>query len=172
MEFPKAETVRESIDKFKEETALKKRMEQEQLIRDAIEYMIENHHSSFCIDGIDFDDVERVTGWVDYLKQKLPELYIVKSTPYFCEISNPEAKKSCAVEFLSNYYGIKKEEILAIGDQNNDIELLKSGGVAVAMGNATDELKKHADFVTDTIDNNGFVKAIEKFVFQNGLKFS
>ena len=115
--------------------------------------------------AIDFDDVERVTGWVDYLKQKLPELYIVKSTPYFCEISNPEAKKSCAVEFLSNYYGIKKEEILAIGDQNNDIELLKSGGVAVAMGNATDELKKHADFVTDTIDNNGFVKAVEKFVF-------
>ncbi len=115
--------------------------------------------------AIDFDDVERVTGWVDYLKQKLPELYIVKSTPYFCEISNPEAKKSCAVEFLSNYYGIKKEEILAIGDQNNDIELLKAGGVAVAMGNATDELKKHADFVTDTIDNNGFVKAVEKFVF-------
>lgn len=115
--------------------------------------------------AIDFDDVERVTGWVDYLKQKLPELYIVKSTPYFCEISNPEAKKSCAVEFLSNYYGIKKEEILAIGDQNNDIELLKSGGIAVAMGNATDELKKHADYVTDTIDNNGFVKAVEKFVF-------
>lgn len=115
--------------------------------------------------AIDFDDIERVTGWVNYLRQKMPELYIVKSTPYFCEISNPEAKKSCAVEFLSNYYGIKKEEILTIGDQNNDIELLKSGGVAVAMGNATDELKKYADFVTDTIDNNGFVKAIEKFVF-------
>ncbi len=115
--------------------------------------------------AIDFDDIERVTGWVNYLRQKMPELYIVKSTPYFCEISNPEAKKSCAVEFLSNYYGIKKEEILTIGDQNNDIELLKSGGVAVAMGNATDELKKYADFVTDTIDNNGFVKAVEKFVF-------
>lgn len=115
--------------------------------------------------AIDFDDAEKVTGWVNYLKQKMPELYIVKSTPYFCEISNPEAKKSCAVEFLSNYYGIKKEEILTIGDQNNDIELLKAGGVAVAMGNATDELKKHADFVTDTIDNNGFVKAVEKFVF-------
>jgi len=115
--------------------------------------------------AIDFDDAEKVTGWVNYLRQKMPELYIVKSTPYFCEISNPEAKKSCAVEFLSNYYGIKKEEILTIGDQNNDIELLKSGGVAVAMGNATDELKKYADFVTDTIDNNGFVKAVEKFVF-------
>ncbi len=114
--------------------------------------------------AIDFDDAERVTGWVNYLKEMMPELYIVKSTPYFCEISNPDAKKSCAVEFLSDYYGIKKDEILTIGDQNNDIELLKSGGIAVAMGNATDELKQHADFVTDTIDNDGFVKAIEKFV--------
>ena len=93
----------------------------------------------------------------------MPELYIVKSTPYFCEITNNEAKKSCAVEFLSNLWGIKKEEILTIGDQNNDIELLKSGGIAVAMGNGTPELKSCADFVTDTIDNDGFVKAVEKF---------
>ena len=114
--------------------------------------------------AIDFDDAERVTGWVNYLKEKMPELYIVKSTPYFCEISNPDAKKSCAVEFLAKYYAINKEEILCIGDQNNDIELLKAGGIAVAMGNATDELKECADFVTDTIDNDGFVKAIEKYV--------
>lgn len=113
--------------------------------------------------AIDFDDIERVTGWVNYLREKFPELYIVKSTPYFCEISNPQAKKSCAVEFLAGYYGIKKEEILCIGDQNNDIELLKAGGVAVAMGNATEELKKYADFVTDSIDNDGFVKAIKKY---------
>ena len=113
--------------------------------------------------GIDFDDAERVTGWVDYLRERMPELYIVKSTPYFCEITNNEAKKSCAVEFLSKYWGIKKEEILAIGDQNNDIELLKAGGISVAMGNGTSELKKCADFVTDTIDNDGFAKAIEEF---------
>ena len=113
--------------------------------------------------AIDFNDAERVTGWVKTLREKMPELYIVKSTPYFCEISHFEAKKSCAVEFLSKYWNIKKEEILTIGDQNNDIELLKAGGIAVAMGNATDELKACADYITDTIDNDGFVKAIEKF---------
>ena len=64
---------------------------------------------------------------------------------------------------MSKYWNIKKEEILTIGDQNNDIELLKAGGIAVAMGNATDELKACADYITDTIDNDGFVKAIEKF---------
>ena len=96
----------------------------------------------------------------------MPELYIVKSTPYFCEVSNSEAKKSCAVNFLQNYWGLKKEEILTIGDQNNDIELLKAGGVSVAMGNATEELKKYADYITDTVDNDGFVKAIEKYCFK------
>ncbi len=116
--------------------------------------------------AIDFDDAERVTSWVNYLSKKMPELYIVKSTPYFCEVSNSEAKKSCAVNFLQNYWGLKKEEILTIGDQNNDIELLKAGGVSVAMGNATEELKKYADYITDTVDNDGFVKAIEKYCFK------
>src|SRR5574344_2457236 len=92
------------------------------------------------------------------------KLYIVKSTPYFCEISNPYATKGNAVRFLANLWGIKKEEILAIGDQDNDIELLKSAGIAVAMGNATSTLKSYADYVTDTVDNDGIKKAIEKFI--------
>ncbi len=114
--------------------------------------------------AIKYGDADTVTSWVNYLQGKYPELYIVKSTPYFCEISNKDAKKSNAVEFLCKKWGIKKDEILTIGDQNNDIELLKSGGIKVAMGNATPELKACADFITDTVDNNGFVKAVNKFV--------
>ena len=72
-------------------------------------------------------------------------------------------KKSLSVEFLRNYWGIKKEEVLTIGDQNNDIDLVECGGIGVAMGNGTEELKKCADYITDTCDNDGFVKAIEKF---------
>ena len=53
---------------------------------------------------------------------------------------------------------------MTIGDQNNDIELLKAGGIKVAMGNGTPELKECADFITDTVDNDGFVKAVNKFV--------
>lgn len=113
---------------------------------------------------IDYDDADKVTEWVDFLSKKYPELYIVKSTPYFCEVSNIDAKKSCAVEFLRNMWNIKKEEVLTIGDQNNDIELLKAGGIKVAMGNGTPELKEYADYVTDTASNDGFVKAVEKFI--------
>lgn len=114
--------------------------------------------------GIDYDDSDRVSVWVEYLQAEYPELYIVKSTPYFCEISHKEATKACALEYLRNLWGIKKEEVMTIGDQNNDIVLLKAGGLAVAMGNATDELKACADYVTDSIENDGFVKAVEKFV--------
>ena len=52
---------------------------------------------------------------------------------------------------------------MTIGDQNNDIELLKAGGIKVAMENATDELKKYADYVTDSVYNVGFVTAAKKF---------
>lgn len=114
--------------------------------------------------AIDYNDADRVTGWVEELKKIFPELYIVKSTPYFCEIGSPMAKKSLGVEFLAKKWGLKQDEILTIGDQNNDIELLKSGGIKVAMGNGTPELKECADFITDTVQNDGFVKAIEKFV--------
>lgn len=114
---------------------------------------------------IDFEDETKVTMWTEYLAKKYSDLHIVKSTPYFCEICNKEATKAHAVNFLKDYWGLKKEEILTIGDQNNDIELLKAGGIKVAMGNATDELKELADYITDTVNNNGFVKAIERFVY-------
>lgn len=115
--------------------------------------------------AIDLKDAEKVTNWVNELSTKFPDLYIVKSTPYFCEIGSKEARKSSGVKFLANMWGIKKEEILTIGDQNNDIELLNAGGLKVAMGNATAELKSVADYITDTVENDGFVKAVEKLIF-------
>ena len=67
-------------------------------------------------------------------------------------------------ELWVKYWNLKDEEILAIGDQNNDIALLEAGGIKVAMGNATKELKSIADYITNSVENDGFVKAIEKFV--------
>lgn len=112
---------------------------------------------------IDYANPEKVNQWVKYLNKEYPQLYVVTSTPYFCEISHPDAKKSTAVEYLCKLWDIKQEEVLTIGDQNNDIELLKAGGIKVAMGNATEELKACADYITDTVTNDGFVKAVEKF---------
>lgn len=113
--------------------------------------------------AIDYSNPERITRYEKELQEIFPDLYIVKSTPYFLEFSNPEGSKKAAVEFLQNYWGLEKEEILAIGDQNNDIALLQAGGVKIAMGNATEELKAEADFITESVFDDGFVKAMEKF---------
>ena len=67
---------------------------------------------------------------------------------------------------MRNYWCLAEEEVLTIGDQNNDIDLVKAGGIGVAMGNATEELKSCADYITDTVENDGFVKAVEKFVLK------
>ena len=74
---------------------------------------------------------------------------------YFCEICSGEAKKSLGVEHLCKMWGLKKEEILTIGDQNNDIALLQAGGIKVAMGNATNELKELADYITESVYDDG-----------------
>lgn len=113
--------------------------------------------------AIDYENPERINRYEKELPQIFPELYIVKSTPYFLEFSNPEGSKYCAVKYLQSLWDLKDEEILTIGDQNNDIALLKAGGVKVAMGNATEELKEIADYITDSVYEDGFVRAMEKF---------
>lgn len=113
--------------------------------------------------AIDYGNPQKIDRLEKELPKVFPELYIVKSTPYFLEFSNKEASKYCAVKYLQKYWNLKDDEILTIGDQNNDIALLRAGGIKVAMGNATEELKKEADYITDTVFNDGFVRAMERF---------
>lgn len=115
--------------------------------------------------AIDFEDENKVTMWRDYLATKYDDIDVVKSMPCFCEIAHPEATKYHAVRFLTEYLGFKQEEVMTIGDQDNDIGLLKAGGIKVAMGNATENLKEIADYITDTVNNNGFVKAVERSIY-------
>jgi hydroxymethylpyrimidine pyrophosphatase-like HAD family hydrolase len=56
---------------------------------------------------------------------------------------------------------------MALGDYENDKEMLQAAGVSIAMGNGTDEIKSIADYVTSTSDDNGLAKAVNKFVFDN-----
>ena len=113
--------------------------------------------------------IQYVTNFIDSLiselREKYPEIYVVKSFDYFCEIANKEATKGNAVKFLCKKYGITTEEVMAIGDQNNDIEMIETAGVGVAMGNGTGEIKEKSDYITDSVRNDGFVKAVDKFVW-------
>ena len=60
-------------------------------------------------------------------------------------------------------HGIAQSEIMAFGDGENDIQMLKFASVGIAMGNADDEVKAAADYVTDSVDENGIEKALRHF---------
>jgi Cof subfamily protein (haloacid dehalogenase superfamily) len=82
----------------------------------------------------------------------------------FINIVDPGVSKGEALRFLIGYLGIKKDEVIAIGDGFNDIPLFEAAGTKVAMGNAFDELKKLADYITLDVGNGGVAKAVEKFL--------
>ena len=75
--------------------------------------------------------------------------------------------KATALRELAQRLDINPQEIMAIGDANNDIEMLEFAGLGVAMGNSSDYVKKLADYVTDSNDENGVATAIEKLILNN-----
>jgi Cof subfamily protein (haloacid dehalogenase superfamily) len=87
---------------------------------------------------------------------------IFKSSPYFIEILAPQASKGNALAFLMKYLGVNSSEAVCIGDGLNDLSMFSVVNFSVAMGNAHIQLKKLATLVTDTHDNLGFAKALEK----------
>lgn len=84
----------------------------------------------------------------------------VTSQPIFLEFFNKDVSKGIALDFIAKSLGIKQEEVVAFGDGLNDYEMIEYAGLGVAMGNAHEEIKKIADFVTSTNDEDGIADAI------------
>lgn len=109
------------------------------------------------------NDAQKLKQIKKYMREKFPKiLNIFQSTDYFCEIVGPNATKGNAIQFLAKLWNIELSQILAIGDQENDIEMLKTAGVSVAMGNAIKEVKEITTYITDTVEMGGAATAIEK----------
>ncbi|QQK07702.1 Cof-type HAD-IIB family hydrolase [Miniphocaeibacter halophilus] len=85
------------------------------------------------------------------------------SLPFFLEINRNDISKGRALEYIADSYNINREEIVAIGDGENDIEMIQYAGKGVAMKNAMTGLKDVADEITDSNDNHGVVKIIKKY---------
>ena len=82
----------------------------------------------------------------------------------FINILAPEVSKGKAVTELAAYLGIKKEEIIAIGDDRNDIPLLSAAGLAIAMEDAPPEVKQIARHITASVEQSGVAQAVKKFL--------
>lgn len=94
----------------------------------------------------------------------LEKFNVVKSAPFFLEVLNKAAHKGAAVEKLANHLGIRQEEVMAIGDNENDLTMIQYAGLGIAMENATENIKNHASAITASNDNHGVAEAIYEHV--------
>ncbi len=95
-----------------------------------------------------------------------PAPKVAYSMEYNLEITSSTSCKGQALQYLSRILGADMSEVMAMGDSNNDISMLKLAGVSVAMGNASESVRHAARYITDTCENNGAAKAIELYAFK------
>ncbi len=103
------------------------------------------------------------------LKTKYPkdQLHVTTSVPIFLETTHPAVNKSTAIDYVAReLLNIDASQIMTIGDNYNDVEMLTYAGWGVAMGNAPDPVKAYADWVAPSVDEDGVAVAIEKFVLR------
>ncbi len=88
---------------------------------------------------------------------------------YVIELYTPQTTKGLAIQYVAEHLGYNQDKIIAFGDAHNDIELLQYAGTGVAMKNAQEVLKKHADYITDyTNEEDGIVHFLENFFNNKG----
>jgi Cof subfamily protein (haloacid dehalogenase superfamily) len=111
------------------------------------------------------DDHDKVAAAAGKVKEKWgDEVTSATSQPYYLDVTHPDANKGFVVRYLAAKYGLSPDEICTIGDMPNDERMFTESGLTIAMGNAEDEVKTVAHEVTDTNEDDGFAKAVERFV--------
>ncbi len=127
--------------------------------------------SKFAVKKVEFSD-QRVSEVA--IERTIPEKLVketvkdfnvvVYDTKFAIHLTDPSVDKGSSLEKIVTDLGLKTNEILAIGDSENDIEFLKVAGVKVAVNNADEELKDIADYITEKPYGDGVAEAIERFI--------
>ncbi|MFD1362167.1 Cof-type HAD-IIB family hydrolase [Lentibacillus salinarum] len=113
--------------------------------------------------GCESHDTEKLDTLVKELSH-YDDLELTNSLPINIEVNPKGVHKASALETVCDALGITMENVMAAGDSLNDIKMIQEAGVGVAMGNAQEAIKNVADYVTDTNNQHGVGKAIDKFV--------
>jgi len=92
------------------------------------------------------------------------EATAVRSQSYYLDITPPGQNKGTFVQAMAQRLGISTDAVATIGDMHNDVAMFEASGVSFAMGNASDDVKERAKYVTDTNENEGFAKAIDRML--------
>ena len=111
------------------------------------------------------DDLARVAACEKKVQDALGDAAsAARSQPYYLDVTSAKANKGEVVLTLARLLGVAPSEIATIGDQPNDTLMFRASGFSIAMGNASDEVKAKASAVTDSNEDEGFAKAVERYI--------
>lgn len=129
------------------------------------QYFNENLKEVYKVSFIE-DDIEVFKKLVNYVEVNYSDekITIQKSLSGYLEITHVNAKKSLGIEYVMKLKNIDRESTVAFGDGENDISMLQSAGYSIVMGNATDKVKEHADFITKSNIEYGVAYAIKTII--------
>ena len=115
----------------------------------------------------DHDKVVRCEATVQ--RQFGAQVSAARSQPYYLDVTHPTANKGVVIERLSHYYHIPLEQIATLGDQPSDVLMFRRSGLSIAMGNASEEVRRAASYVTASNEDEGFAKAVEQFILPRAI---
>jgi len=95
------------------------------------------------------------------------EATAIRSQSYYLDITPPGQNKGTFVQAMARRLGISTDSVATIGDMHNDVAMFKASGLSFAMGNANDDVKKHAKRVTASNEENGFARAVDAILAEN-----
>ena len=136
-------------------------------IRDSAITHNDDHPAGDCSHVID-KSIYQIMCFVDENEEKeilshMPHCISARWHPTFCDISPIGGTKQLGIDKFLEYYGLDLKDTMAFGDGGNDMQMLQHVSLAVAMGNAGDELKSIADFVTKDVDDEGIAYALKHY---------
>lgn len=112
---------------------------------------------------------EKAEKLVTLLQKKFGDtLSIYRSEPFFIEIMPQNVDKASSLDKMLETVGLKRENAICCGDGYNDVTMVSYAGIGVAMGNARDEVKAVADYITKSNDEDGLLDVIDKFIETEG----
>jgi Cof subfamily protein (haloacid dehalogenase superfamily) len=134
------------------------------IIVEDLRTVIHKHPTKILAMGHDSAIIKQL--WETLSARYTPEqLYLTQSTETFFEATHPEATKGEAVAYLAEkVLGLNRDQVMTIGDNFNDVSMLSYAGLAIAMGDAPEDVKSLAHWVAPSVESDGVAAALEKFI--------
>ena len=125
------------------------------------------NESDLYLKSMMVDSKENIDRCIKDVNKVFKEKYsMVRSSDIFLEFLNKNTNKGNALIALAKYLNVDIKDTMAIGDQDNDISMIKAAGIGVCMQNGAEEVKDIADFITKDNESSGVAYAFEKFIFE------